>query len=331
MNDRRDFLKALAGLSAGLLLPGQTLRAQVKRDRLGDLLPTRALGRTGRRVTMLGVGGWHIGRMSEKDAQATIEAALEGGVRFFDTAESYQRGGSESYYGKLLTPRYRDVVFLMTKTTARDAAGAKQHLEDSLRRLATDHLDLWQVHSVSSREDVDGRIAGGILDAMRGAKASGKVRHIGFTGHTRPSAHKRLLERADIFETCQMPVNVADPSYLSFIEGVLPELVRKNIGVLAMKTLANGGFFGGSRQGEHGPNPKLVPDRVSVRDAIHFAWSLPISVLITGPDDVAQMKEKIALARSFVTLDEKQRKALVAKVADRAGRTVEFYKGAPDS
>jgi predicted aldo/keto reductase-like oxidoreductase len=186
------------------------------------------------------------------------------------------------------------------------------------------------VHAIGSREDVDRRIEGGILDAMREAKASGKVRHVGFTGHTRPAAHKRMLERTDLFETCQMPVNVADPSYLSFTEGVLPELVKKNVGVLAMKTLANGGFFGGSRHGEHGPNPKLVPDRVSIREAIHFAWSLPISVLITGPDDVGQLKEKIALARSFVALDEKRRKAIIAKVADRAGRTVEFYKAASD-
>ena len=111
-------------------------------DRLGKLLPTRTLGRTGEAVTILGVGGWHIGRMSERNAQATIEAALEGGVRFFDSAEGYQDGGSESRLGKLLTPKYRDVVYLMTKTTARDAAGARRHLEDSLRRLAVDYLRL---------------------------------------------------------------------------------------------------------------------------------------------------------------------------------------------
>jgi len=133
MMNRRMFLKSLTGLTVGMLLPPQTyaVTSSKSSDRLGDLLPTRVLGRTDQAVTMLGVGGWHIGRMSEREAQATIEAALEEGVRFFDTAESYQSGGSESRLGQLLTLKYRDVIYLMTKTTARDGAGAKRHLEDS--------------------------------------------------------------------------------------------------------------------------------------------------------------------------------------------------------
>lgn len=336
--DRRRFLRSLAGITTGILLPSSTYAKSNKAnkakttekeklsDRLGELLPKRLLGRPGESVTMLGVGGWHIGRMSERDAQTTIEAALEGGVRFFDSAESYQSGGSESYLGRFLTPKYRDVVYIMTKTTARDKAGAMRHLEGSLRRLATDYLDLWQVHAIDNPEDVDERIKGGILDAMLEAQKSGKVRHIGFTGHTQPSAHQRMLEKTDIFQTCQMPINLADMSYQSFIKGVLPILVERKIGVLAMKTMANGGFFGGQEHGQHGNNPKVVPDRVSVAEAIHFAWSLPISTLITGPDNAEMMKEKIALARSFVALDEKQRQALVLKVADMAGKRVEFYK-----
>ena len=295
-------------------------------DRLGKLLPTRVLGRTGESVTMLGVGGWHIGRMSEREAQETIDAALAGGVRFFDSAEGYQAGGSESRLGKLLTPKYRDAVFLMTKTTATDAAGAKRHLEESLRRLRTDYLDLWQVHAVLSPGDVDERIQAGVFEVMVEAKASGKARYIGFTGHSRPSAHQRVLEKTDIFDTCQMPVNLADPSYESFTEGVLPILVERNIGVLAMKTLSNGGFFGGSEQGEHGDKLRVVPNRVSITEALHFAWSLPISVLITGPDDAAQIKEKIALAYSFFSMDEERRQELIEKVADLAEQA-EFYKG----
>jgi len=327
--ERRIFLKSLAGLTAGILLPRQVFanKSEKSSDRLGELLPVRVLGRTGESVTMLGVGGWHIGRMNERHAQETIEVALEEGVRFFDTAESYQSGGSESRLGQLLTPKYRDVVFLMTKTTATDGDTAKRHLEESLRRLATEYLDLWQVHAVSNPEDVDNRINHGVLDAMVEAKESGKTRYIGFTSHTRPSAHLRVLEKTDVFDTCQMPANVADPSYESFIEGVLPKLVEHKIGVLAMKSLANGGFFGGSRHGEHGDNPRLVPHRVSIAEAIHFVWSLPVSVLITGPDNVEQMKEKIKLARSFIRMDEKQRQALVKKVADLAGQRVEFYKG----
>lgn len=324
MIDRREFLKSMAGLTAGVVLSPQTnVNAS---DRLGDLLPTRTLGRTGEAVTILGVGGWHIGRMDEVEAQATIEAAIEGGVRFFDSAESYQSGGSESRLGKLLIPKYRDVAFVMTKTTARNADGARRHLEDSLRRLNTDHLDLWQVHAVADPVDVDERIEGGVFDVMMEAKESGKTRYIGFTGHKLPSAHQRVLEKSDIFDTCQMPVNLTDMSYQSFIKGTLLTLVERNIGVLAMKALANGGFFGGSQHGEHGKLPKVVPDRVSIPDAINFVWSLPVSVLVTGPDDVAQMNEKIDLAKSFNGMEEEKRQALVGKVADMAGNRVEFYK-----
>ncbi|PYV39627.1 MAG: aldo/keto reductase, partial [Acidobacteria bacterium] len=159
MIERREFLKSLASLSAATV----ALPAAEESDRLGKLLPKRTLGRTGVAVTMLGVGGWHIGRMEEPEAQRTIEAALEGGIRFFDNAESYQDGASESRYGRLLTPKYRDIVFLMTKSTATDAATARRHLEESLLRMKTDYVDLWQMHSVTSVEDVDQRIQNGIL------------------------------------------------------------------------------------------------------------------------------------------------------------------------
>ena len=329
MINRRVFLKSLAGLTAGVLLPANNgIGADsASSDRLGELLPTRILGRTGEAVTMLGVGGWHIGRMSERDAQETIELALEGGVRFFDSAESYQSGGSESRLGRLLTPKYREIIYLMTKTTARDAETAKRHLAGSLSRLNTNYLDLWQVHAVESPDDVDKRIENGVLEVATEARSAGVVRHIGFTGHTRPAAHQRMLEKTDIFDTCQMPVNVADASYESFIEGVLPTLVERKIGAIAMKTLANGGFFGGSQHGEHGDNLRLVPDRVTIPDALRFVWSMPISVLITGPDSPGQMREKIQLARTFSRMQVEEQQTLVESVADLAGRTVEFYKG----
>ena len=326
---RRSILKYLGSFTAGILLASKAnTRAEAensKSDRLGKLLPQRTLGRTGEAVTMLGVGGWHIGRMSERDAQETIEIALQSGVRFFDTAESYQSGGSETRLGKLLTPKYRDVVYLMTKSMARTADDARRHLEGSLRRLNTDYLDLWQVHSVNTPEDASDRIANGVFEVMAEAKASGKVRHIGFSGHYQPEGLLKAME-SDIFDTCQMPVNLADPNYSSFIKQVMPKLVEQNIGVLAMKSLANGGFFGGSSHGQHGTNPKIVPDRVSIAEAINFTWSLPISVLITGADNPAQMQEKIDLANSFINMDEQQRQALIGKVADLAGNTVEFYK-----
>jgi aryl-alcohol dehydrogenase-like predicted oxidoreductase len=296
-------------------------------DRLGRLLPRRLLGKTGEAVTMLGVGGWHLGRMPERDAQETIETALEGGVRFFDTAETYQEGGSEQRLGRLLNQKYRDVIFLMTKSVARDSDTARQHLEGSLRRLQVDCIDLWQIHGIDTPEIADRLLDQGVLDVFKEAQAEGKVRYIGFTGHHLPETHLRMLQRGDGYQTVQMPVNLADVSYKSFIKTVMPRLIRREIGILGMKSLANGGFFGGSQHGEHGKNPRVVPFKVSVREAIHFAWSLPISVLISGPDNPAQMREKILLAQSFTAMDERERQSLIDRVSDMAGRTVEFYKG----
>ena len=329
MIDRRAFLKSLAGLTTGILLSSASAEGQETKplsDRLGTLLPLRKLGRTGESVTMLGLGGWHIGEMDEKEAQKTLEIALEGGVRFFDSAESYQKGGSETRLGKLLIPKYRDDIFLMTKTTARDAATARKHLEESLKRLKTDQVDLWQVHAVRNPDDVDERVDQGVFDVMNEAKESGKTRWIGFTGHTSPSAHQRVLNKSDIFDACQLPVNLTDVSYESFIEGVIPTLVERNIGVIGMKSLANGGFFGGSRHGKHGPNPRVVPNRVTIQDAIRFVWSFPVSTLVTGPDNAEQLQEKIDIAKRFSGMKQDEREQLIEKVADMAGTTVEFYK-----
>lgn len=296
-------------------------------DKHGTLLPQRPLGQTGLHVTMLGTGGAHVGRTeSESEAQAIVETAIAGGVRFFDTAHAYQSGRSEERYGKCLTPKYRDEVFLMTKSTAKDGKTAEAHLDESLRRMKTDYLDLWQTHSLQDPEDVDLRIEQGVLDVFEKAKADGKVRHIGFTGHASPYAHLRMLERTDTFETCQMPINCADPSFHSFIGNVLPELVKRKMGVLAMKSLSNGGFFGGDKQFMHGDNPLLVPDRVSIEEAVTFTWSQPISVLITGADDASQMQQKIDIARTFEPIDEAAKQDLIDRVADRAGNIVEFYK-----
>lgn len=329
MIDRRAFLKSLAGLTTGVLLSSACAEGDEENstnDRLGPLLPTRRFGRTGEAVTMLGVGGWHIGDMTEAEAQKTIETALEGGVRFFDTAEGYQTGGSESRLGKLLVPKYRDDVFLMTKTRARDANEAWKHLEGSLSRLNTDRLDLWQVHAVRNPADVDERIENGVLDVMIEAKETGKTRYIGFTGHSSPAAHQRVLEKTDIFDACQLSMNLTDVSYESFIEKVVPTLVERNIGVIGMKALANGGFFGGSQHGRHGANPKVVPDRVSISEAIRFVWALPVSTLITGPDNAEQMQEKIDIAKNFTGMEDDERQKLIEKVEDMAGTTVEFYK-----
>ncbi len=331
MIERRDFLKTLVAALPGVVIPfGCGSKAQ---DKLGQVLPKRVLGRTGDAVTMLGIGGYHIGWTTERDAEAVIETALAGGVRFFDTAEGYGDGRSEQRYGKYLVPKAREQVFIMTKTGAKDADTAQQHLDASLTRLNTDYLDLWQVHGIGDPDDVDRRIDGGVLDVFERAKASGKARFIGFTGHSNPAAHLRMLERtadSDMFDTCQMPVNLLDPSYHSFIEQVAPILQPRNIALLAMKTLADGRFFSKKVRLDkvqwETDNP-VVPDRVSVRQALHFVWSLPVSVLITGAENADLMREKIGLAQDFVALTQQDRQALIDKVADLAeDGKIEYFK-----
>lgn len=317
---RRDVLRQLALLTGGLLVGARGAEAE-SRDALGPVLPRRPFGRTGLETTMLTVGGWHIGAMSEAEAEQAIDTAIAAGVRSFDTAESYHGGGSETYYGKFLTPKYRPQVLILTKTTAKDGAGARRHLEASLRRLRTDYLDVWQMHTLQSAADVDARLRQGVLDAMLKAKSEGKVRHIGFTGHRTWKAHAQLLKQTDAMESCLMPVNIADPSYESFIVNVLPTLAARGLAVQAMKTLGNGGLL--STRGRRG----VLPARVSVRDALRFAWSLPIATLVSGVDDAAMLRQNAGWARGFEALTEAERTALVDRVAD-VGRTgeLEWYK-----
>jgi len=336
MLERRNFLTKLAGLTAGILIPFPSFPkgAAIYRDRWGDLLPQRKLGNTGEKVTMLGLGGYHIGWTTEKDAEATIEAAIEGGIRFFDTAEAYGPNTSEERYGKYLTPKYRSEIFLMTKTLAKDGKTAREHLDGSLKRLNSDYLDLWQAHAISSREDVDQRMSEGVFDFMMEAKASGRVRHIGFTGHTNAQAHAYLLEKMKgkgFPETVQMPVNPVDAAHtVSFVKQVIPEALEQNCGILAMKTLAGGQFFNEKHELDKKmweTDDPVVPDRFSVRDALNFVWSLPVSVLITGASTPDMVKEKINLAKNHQVLSDSERQKLVEKVVDISQREkVEYYR-----
>ncbi len=332
MKDRRQVLKTLAALTAGIFVPFKGVNGvNLSSDRVGELLPQRFLGKTGEKVTMLGLGGSHISDAvgnSDKTAEALIECAINGGVRFFDTAHQYGRGKSEERYGKYLVPKYRDICFIMTKSTATNGAKALAELELSLKRMNLDYVDLWQIHSIRNQQDVDTRIDQDVLEVFRKVKESGKVRHIGFTGHTDFNAHKRMLKQTNILETCQMPINCFDPNYKSFINNVMPTLIERNVGIIAMKTLSNGGFFGGATHHVKGNNLKLIPKVVSVQEAIHFVWSLPVSTLVTGPDNVAMMQEKIDLAKSFKKMNEKLRIELVERVGNSnlEGAKVEYYK-----
>ncbi len=330
MVDRRNFLKSLAGTTAGLSLSGVAFGAKPDSDRLGEVLPKRKLGRTGEYVTMLGTGGYHVGWTTERDAQEVIEAALEGGVRFFDTAESYAKGTSEERYGKYLTPKYRDLIFLMTKSTGKNAKTVQEHLEGSLRRLKVDQIDLFQVHSLTTPEDADNRVANGVLDYIVKAKEEGKIKYLGLTGHQNPYALNRMLkhtEESDIFDAAQMPVNVLDQSYYSFAENVIPKVLERNMGLLAMKSLADGRFFAKKERANWTSEDPLIPNYLSIKEAMYFVWSLPVSVLISGNENATFMREKVALARSFTKLTEEQKMTLIDKVKDIAlAGKLEYFK-----
>jgi predicted aldo/keto reductase-like oxidoreductase len=331
MHGRRDFLKELAVLTGSLMLPLSNF-AGSKKDKWGEILPLRTLGKTGEKVTMLGLGGFHVGWTTEKDAQEVIEIAMEGGVRFFDTAESYDNGGSEIRYGKYLVPKYREDIFIMSKSTATDGITAKKHLEGSLKRLKCDYINLWQVHSLQTPEDVDNRIKNEVLEYFVKAKAEGKVKHIGFTGHQNPFAHKQMLDKTaanDIFETVQMPINVIDSHFHSFIKNVLPFAIDKNLGILAMKTLSDGRFFKEKKvldKIEWESDDPIIPNYISVKEALYFVWSLPVSVLITGAENKELLREKIELSTSFTKLSENDRYELINKVFEKAGNKIEYYK-----
>ena len=335
MEKRRQFLKKVSGLTAAIMVPMPYLSfgKSSQSDKWGKVLPLRKLGKTGANVTMLGLGGYHIGWTTEKDAQAVIEAAMEGGIRFFDTAESYGPHTSEIRYGKYLTPAYRNEIFLMTKSTARDGKTMQAHLDASLDRLKTDYLDLWQVHSVMDPNDVDSRIEEGVFEVVMKSKEEGKVKHIGFTGHNNPKAHLRVLERTNanpIFETIQMPINVVDANLDHFINTVLPVALDQNLGILAMKTMADGRFFGKKislDKVQWESSDPVIPNRHSIQEALYFVWSLPVSVLITGAENKEFVQEKIELAWNFKSFSDAQRETLITKVSDLAeDGKVEYYK-----
>lgn len=340
MDTRRDALRKLALVATGLTLPWPRLHAaeparppapapapatppSPARDKIGAIMPTRPFGRTGLAVTKLSLGGWHMGSIAEKEAATVIETALELGVRTFDTAESYFNGRSEQRYGQFLTPKYRDSVQLFTKTMARDAATARAHLEGSLRRLKTDYLDLWQMHAIESPADVDLRLREGVLDVMLRAKSEGKVRHLGFSGHTTYHAHLHLLKTTDVMESCLLPINVADPSYESFILNVLPVLVTRGLGVQAMKTLAHGSMI--SQPGS--AKPAVIPRLLTVAEALEFVWSLPVSTLVSGVDNVGHLRENVTTALRGRHLNEAERQDLIDRAAELARSGVmEWYK-----
>lgn len=328
--NRRQFLNTTTVLAAGLI-GGQLPVLASSTDKLGFVLPRRRLGRTGLDVTMFCIGGAQLGGIDEKSVQERIEASIEGGCRFFETAQGYSKGRSEENFGKFLTPKYREQIVLGSKTVALDGATARKHLDESLSRLKTDYLDVYLMRWIKSPEDAEERLNNGVYDAMLEAKAAGKIKHIGFSGHSTPAANNYMIDRGlSELEVVLMPVNVVDPAYDSFIKHTIPKAVEKDIGIIAMKTFAGGSFFGG--KAPFGRNAgalreAIVPEKLSLREAHHFVYSLPVSAITSGTKTVEHVRENISNARTFGEMTQQQRDKIHSRVQDiaRTGE-IEHYK-----
>ena len=268
-------------------------------------------------VSALGLGGYHVGKMtSERDAIRLIHAAIDAGVTFMDNAWEYHDGRSETIMGKAIASR-REQVFLMTKvcTHGRGKREALRQLDQSLRRLKTEVLDLWQVHECVYDNDPERHFArGGVIEALDEAKRSGKVRFVGFTGHKDPRIHLAMLEHDYTFDTCQLPLNCFDASYRSFERLVLPKLRRRGIAPIGMKSLG-----GDARQ--------VTQKIVTAKDALRYAMSLPVGTTISGIDSMRVLRQNLDVADGFRPMTSRQMDALRRRVEDEAldGR-YELYK-----
>jgi aryl-alcohol dehydrogenase-like predicted oxidoreductase len=338
--DRRSFLKtgiAAAGVVAtsGMLnslaaeedVPPQPLAGAAPPStqsvhRRGDM-PYRPLGKTGQMVSLLGVGGWHVGAARElKECTRIIRTAIDKNVNFLDNCWDYHDGKSEEWMGDALKDGYRDKAFVMTKIDGRTKKAAARQVDDSLRRLKTDRIDLMQIHEVIRLEDPDVCFReDGTMPALLEAQKAGKIRFIGFTGHKDPLVHLRMLEVARqnnyYFDAAQMPLNVFDAHFRSFEKQVLPVLIEQQIGVLAMKTLAGGAI--------------LKTGAATAVQCLQYAMNLPASTVITGMSDMETLEQGLEAARTFQPLSKQQVTALLAKTRQPAltGRYEAFKTGTP--
>jgi aryl-alcohol dehydrogenase-like predicted oxidoreductase len=318
--DRREFLAQAAAVAAGatVLAGAANSTSSAEASGLGPSpIPQRAFGKTSDKVSILGLGGYTLGQSASYEvAEQIVREALDAGVTFFDNAWEYHQGKSEEWMGKALRGN-RDNVFLMTKvcTHGRDKKVAMRQLEDSLRRLQTDHLDLWQIHEVIYYNDPELISArDGVLEALSEAKRQGKVRFVGFTGHKDPAIHLDMLSRGYPFDAVQMPLNCFDATFRSFEQHVLPEAIKRGMAVLGMKSMGGGG-------------EPLLQGAVTPEEALRYAMSLPVTVTISGIDAVSVLRQNVAVARGFTPMREAQMQALRERCAAVAGDGhVELYK-----
>ncbi len=309
--NRREVLGALAGASLA------ALPAAAAASEHSDMI-YRTFGRTGIRVSAIGLGGAHVGSPAdENDGIRIVRTAIDRGITFMDNCWDYHDGKSEVVMGKALRDGYREKVFLMTKFDGRTKASAARQIDESLQRLQTDHIDLMQFHENIRLEDPDRFFAAaGPLEALEEARQAGKIRFIGFTGHKDPIVHLRMLEMAAEhkfhFDSCQMPLNVLDAHFRSFENNVVPKLGEQGIAVLGMKPLAEGEI----------PRSGLV----SATECLHYALSLPTTVVINGCESMERLEQALEAARTFKPLTEAQLSGLRAKTKQVAatGRLERF-------
>ena len=308
---RREFLSTVLTTSLLAGVAGAELWAAGAENGI----PYRKLGRSGERVSIVGLGGWHLGIQSdEQESVRIIRTALDGGINFLDNCWDYHDGNSEIRMGKALRDGYRQKAFLMTKIDGQTRKAAAAQLDESLRLLQTDHIDLLQFHEVIRMTDPERIFApGGGMEVVLEAKKAGKVRFIGFTGHKNPAMHLHMLETAAThqfhFDAVQMPLNAMDAHYESFGQKVLPVLVKNEIGVLGMKPMGAGIL--------------LKSNTVSAVECLRYAMSLPTSVVITGCESLANLQQALDVARNFKPLTTAESAALLAKT-EQAAREGQF-------
>jgi len=309
---RRQFLGGLAGLAGAVSFAAAPHVLSQEKTAVDRPIPRRKLGKTGLEVTIIGLGGWHVGSIGDKKAAAAlVRRAYDLGINFFDCAWNYHDGQSETYLGAALQG-IRDQVCVMTKSEERTREGAARQIDESLKRLRTDRIDLWQFHAIDSVRDAASIFArGGAMEAAERALRDGKILHIGVTGHTDPAAHLRALDDPRI-ETVQMPLNPIDFHYESFQKGPLTKARQKGVGVIAMKALSFG--------------KALDKEVYTVAEALRYVWTLDPDVLVSGVTSIEQLEENVALAKNFSPMPERERRALLDRVRDRAGPDIEWYK-----
>ena len=302
---RRTFLStsAAAGLAA------YAWGADTAPLKPGDI-PKRALGKTGEHLTIIGQAGGRFPLCTYEDAKAVTLRAYELGINYFDCAHNYWGGRSEQVYGDVLPP-FRNHIFLTSKSSQRTRQGAEADLNQSLRSMKTDHLDLWQIHQVSTLDEVEQIFApGGAIEAFEAAKQAGKCRFFGFTGHHDPQVHLAMLKKYDKYDTILMPLNAADPSYLSFEKTVLPIAVERGMGIQAMKSTANA---------------KLLQS-IHLKDCLSYVLSLPIHCLALGCTTVGQIEDDVRIAQQFKQLGEEEMAQIREKGSKLKGPQTEDWK-----